>query len=264
MADCTCCRAARGLCSRCSLDTLDGPGLIAPCHACAVDYVRDMHTGRTLEFRGEHAYTQARGRMVAGLYFDPANPMACVRPDDGGGKRLAMQSEKGGLCVGVRPCKTVPGGKGLSAKSFDECCLCSADGCSERCFYPRARGPKRDVADLLRCRENHRRSLAPGVYEQCLYLRCDACARSDATRAAAGGGMAAAGVCVGAAADVKEESGASAGAVTALAAMGGPDQTVRTVVVHGPACVEVKAGERATVLIYSPHVYTYNVLRSQY
>lgn len=227
-------------------------------------YVRDMHTGRTLEFRGEHAYTQARGRMVAGLYFDPANPMACVRPDDGGGKRLAMQSEKGGLCVGVRPCKTVPGGKGLSAKSFDECCLCSADGCSERCFYPRARGPKRDVADLLRCRENHRRSLAPGVYEQCLYLRCDACARSDATRAAAGGGMAAAGVCVGAAADVKEESGASAGAVTALAAMGGPDQTVRTVVVHGPACVEVKAGERATVLIYSPHVYTYNVLRSQY
>eukprot|EP01047_Picozoa_sp_COSAG01_P128050 COSAG01_NODE_57360_length_312_cov_10.192488_1_plen_32_part_01 len=32
-----------------------------------------------MEFRGEHAYTQARGRMVAGMYFDPANPLACVR-----------------------------------------------------------------------------------------------------------------------------------------------------------------------------------------
>ena len=79
---------------------------------CAVDYVTDMHTRRTLEFHGEHAYTQARGRMVAGLYFDPANPMACVRQDDSGGKLLAMQNEKGGLCVGVHPRKTKPGGMG--------------------------------------------------------------------------------------------------------------------------------------------------------
>ena len=215
-----------------------------------------------MEFRGEHAYTQARGRMVAGMYFDPANPLACVRQDASGRMRLAMQNEKGGLCVGVHPRKTKPGGMGLSAESFDECCRCSADGCSTQCFYPRARGSKRDVAELLRCRENHRWSLAPGVREACLYLRCDACARSDARRAAAGGGVAAADVCVGAAAAVKQECSASVGAVTALAAMGGPDQTVRTVVVHGPACVEVKAGERATVLIYS--LYVENVLRSQY
>ena len=218
---------------------------------CAVDYVTDMHTRRTLEFHGEHAYTQARGRMVAGLYFDPANPMACVRQDDSGGKRLAMQNEKGGLCVGVRPCKTKPGGKGLSAKSFDECCLCSADGCSKQCFYPRARGSKRDVAELLRCRENHRRSLAPGVYEPCLYLRCDACARSDARRAAAGGGVAAAGVCVGATAAVKQECGASVAAVTALADMGVPNGAVRTIVVDGPGYVEVKDGERATVIFHN-------------
>ena len=70
---------------------------------CAVDYVTDMHTGLCMEFRGEHAYTQARGRMVAGMYFDPANPLACVRQDASGRMRLAMQNEKGGLCVGVHP-----------------------------------------------------------------------------------------------------------------------------------------------------------------
>ena len=50
---------------------------------------------------------------------------------------------------------------------------------------------------------------------------------------------------------MKEESGASAGAVTALAAMGGPDHTVRTVVVDGPAYVEVKGGERVTVIFHN-------------
>jgi hypothetical protein len=104
----------------------------------------------------------------------------------------------------------------------------------------------------LRCQENHRWSLAPSVREACLYLRCDACARSDARRVAAGGGVAAADVCVGAAVAVKQECSASAGAVTTLAAMGVPDWTVWTVVVDGPTYVEVKDGERATVTIWVP------------
>ena len=51
------------------------PVCVAP-PCVSVRAVRAVHG---MEFRGEHAYTQARGRMVAGMYFDPANPLACVQ-----------------------------------------------------------------------------------------------------------------------------------------------------------------------------------------
>ena len=225
-----------------------------------VFYVTDIHTGDEMEFAGAQARTQARGRMIAGSYFDPAAPMAVLRTDASGSLRLATQTEKGGLCVCVRPSKTRPGGVGLSAESFEYCCICSAEGCQTRCLDLKARGPKRDVEAFLRARENHRRSLSAGVREPCLYLRCDACALAgdrwlSAPRGAVAGGGAAAGDA--GAAVVKMERGAGASAVAALAGMVVPGRppvappwhVPRSFCVRGPGYAYVEDGERATVTI---------------
>lgn len=227
-----------------------------------VFYVTDMHTGRELEFAGAQARSQARGRMIAGSYFDPAAPMTVLRADASGSLRLATQSEKGGLSVCVRPSKTRPGGVGLSEASFEHCCICSAEGCHTRCLDLKARGPKRDVEAFLRARENHRRSQPAGVHERCLYLRCDACALAgdrwlSAPRGAVAGGGTVAGDAGAGAAVVKRERGAGASAVAALVGMVVPGRPFvappwhvpRSFCVRGPGYAYVKPGERATVTI---------------
>ena len=225
-------------------------------------YVTDIHTGDEMVFAGAQARSQARGRMIAGSYFDPAAPMAVIRADASSSLRLATQSEKGGLCVCVRPSKARPGGVGLSAESFELCCICSAEGCHTRCLDLKARGPKRDVEAFLRARENHRRSQPAGVHERCLYLRCDACALAgdrwlSAPRGAVAGGGTVAGDAGAGAAVVKRERGAGVSAVAALAGMVVPDrppvpqhlQVAQAFHVRGPGYAYVKPGELATVII---------------
>lgn len=82
--------------------------------------VRDMRTGDTMEFSGRGGYHLAQARQVAGLYFDPARPLAVVAAD---GSLARHQGDKG-LVALVKPSRERPGEPGLSEESFRCVCVC--------------------------------------------------------------------------------------------------------------------------------------------